>query len=116
MVFPVVALVLLFDKELQVVQETIDDLALLALMHDKGREFCGHILTGLMAETFLEWSLVVNALSHEYFLQFFGAIIVQDRLVFFHILSRTIFTEVGKRGLPLALSVLGLIRFPGGCM
>ena len=36
MVLPVVALVLLLDKELQVVQEAVDDLALLALVDYEG--------------------------------------------------------------------------------
>lgn len=69
-----------------------------------------------MAEAFLKGSLVVNALTHEYFFQFFGTVIVQDRLILLNILSGTMFTEVGKRGRPLALSVLGFIKFPGGCM
>lgn len=69
-----------------------------------------------MAEAFLEGSLVVNTLTHEYFFEFFGTIIVQDRLVLLYILSGTMLTEVGKRGRPLALSVLGFIRLPGGYM
>ena len=76
MVLPVVVLVLLLDKELQVVQETVDDLALLALVDYEGWEFCGHVLTGLVAEAFLEGCLVADALANEHFFQFFRTIVV----------------------------------------
>jgi hypothetical protein len=37
-------------------------------------------------------------------------------MIFFDILHLIKDTVVGKRGLPLALSVLGLMRLPGGYM
>jgi hypothetical protein len=53
-------------------------------------------------------------LIEEGLLELLGAIIVQDRMIILNILYLKWGTVVGSLGLPLALSVFGFIKLPGG--
>lgn len=53
----------------------------------EGGKFGGHVLTGLMAEAFLEGSGVVDSLANEYSFQLFDTVIVENGLIFLNILN-----------------------------
>jgi len=74
----------------------------------------GHVLTGLITLTTLECFSVIYRLIEEGLLELLGAIIVQDRMIILNILYLKWGTVVGSLGLPLALSVFGFIKLPGG--
>ena len=107
-------LVLLFHKKLDVVHEAKEDLLLLrAASHDL-QKTTGHVLATLTTLAELELSIVLDLSVHDCFLEFLYAVVVGNGLVFFVVLAVGRSTLAGSRGLPLALSVLGLMRVPGG--
>lgn len=114
MCLPIVGLVLLADKKFDIVYEAVQNFLTLALMLDQLQKLAGHVLAGLVAFAALEGIHVVDGLVEQHFFQFFQTIVVQNGLIILDILHGEGCTVVGRRGLPLALSVLGLIRFPGG--
>lgn len=108
--------VLLRDEELQVVQETVQDAALIALDLQTGDELASHILATLLAGAGLELLEIEHLLVEQGLLNFLLAIEIHDGHVVVWVLFGDGSTLVGSRGLPLVFSVLGLMSSPGGYM
>jgi hypothetical protein len=67
-----------------------------------------------MTLTAIKGLLVLDRFIEQNLFELFQTIIVQNRMVIFNGLHLTLCTVVGSLGLPLALSVFGLMRLPGG--
>lgn len=114
--FPEAVVVLFVHIKFNIVYKAIDYFLLFSGCLDYLQEFTSHILAGLMPYAQLYLFIVVYSLVNKCLLELFCAIVVENRLVIFSGLGYQRYTEVGSRGLPRVLSVLGLMRLPGGYM
>lgn len=114
--FPEAVLVLFVHIKFNIVYKAIDYFLLFSACFDYLQEIACHILARLMPYAQLHLLIVVYCFVKKCLLELFCAIVVENRLVIFSGLGYQSYTEVGNRGLPLALSVLGLMRLPGGYM
>ena len=111
---PVCFLVSSLHKKSDVVHKTIQNfLLLLCTLHHPQKLTC-HVLTTLTSIAELKLTTVVNLFIQDGLLQLFHTVVVGDRRIVIVVLSDLENTFVGRRGRPRALSVLGLIRAPGG--
>jgi len=72
-----------FDEESDVVEETYYDLSLLALASEYTQKMTAHVLTGLVACTYLVLSLVDYTLAFKNFLQFIDTVVGVDGCILF---------------------------------
>lgn len=114
--FPEVLLVSLLDKEADVIEEADDDLLFLPHTAEDTQEMAPHVLASLVPSTRLVFLVVADVFTLENFLQLLHAVVGVDGCILFIDLIRMGLTAASKRGLPRALSVLGLMRGPGACI
>jgi hypothetical protein len=113
---PVGIIVFLFYEKSNVVNKTCQNFLLFPITPHYSQKIARHVLTRLTTITELVLPKVIYSSVHYGFLELFHTVVVSNRLIFICILRSLCFTLVGSRGLPLALSVLGLMSAPGGCM
>ena len=112
--FPVCLLVSSFHEKSDVVHKAEKDFSLLLCTFHYSKELTGHVLTTLCSFAELELAAVVDVFVEDCFLELLDAVVVGYGGIVLVVLDGGRGTLVGSRGLPLALSVLGLMRLPGG--
>lgn len=113
---PVVVVIALLHKEPDVVNETNQNTLLVSRLFEGAQELTAHVLASLTALTVFVLLTVTDVFVKQHFLDLLLTIVVQNGLILLDVLCRRECTVVGRRGRPRALSVLGLIRVPGGCI
>ena len=113
---PVCVIVFLFYEKSNIVDETCQDLLLFTIPSHYSQEVACHILTWLCTITELVLTAILNFSVHYGLLELFHTVVVRYWLILVCILTSLWVTLVGRRGLPRALSVLGLMSAPGGCI
>ena len=114
LILPKTLVVLAPHQEFKIIDETKHSWILFPLLVQDLQKLTSHILTTLLTSTVLEGALVRSSDVLQQFLKFVPTVKINDRLIFFRSLHYQASTLIGSRGLPRALSVLGLINCPGG--
>ena len=112
--FPVCLFVSSFHEKSDVVHEAEQDFSLLLCAFHYSKELTRHVLATLCSFAELELAAVVDIFVEDGFLELLDAVVVGYGGVVLVVLGRGRDTLVGSLGLPLALSVLGFMRLPGG--
>lgn len=108
--------VFLLHKKSDVVDEAGQDLLFLPITPHYSEKITRHVLAGFCTVAVLILPIVVYFSIHYGLLELLHTIVVRNRLILIRILPKKESTLVGRRGLPRALSVLGLMSAPGGCI